>query len=188
MSAGQFNQDNVNAAAKNATIGVLGCFGLMILSCSGCMIIGWLVSPNSEQLAKLQPDRKAVVDNEVATAQVQQNKPPAASSEPRDMGQSGAVLNEQRRRKCIDALISVGIPGMKSIAVSPAGTNLAIEMGDEWHYLPYNSRVMMAQQIESIWVRIASPANPRLAMIKLVDSAGNEVGGSKAFGGVWVVD
>ena len=40
------------------------------------------------------------------------------------------------------------------------------------------------------WAAIASPQEPDLARIKIVDAKGNEVGGSRVWGGslIWVQD
>jgi len=57
-----------------------------------------------------------------------------------------------------------------------------ITVGDQWHYDTYQLRLQIAQDIESSWAHIYGDK----ARIKLLDKNGNEVGGTKMLGGVWV--
>lgn len=57
-----------------------------------------------------------------------------------------------------------------------------------WHLRHYQLRLQDAQTLWKAWAVIASPNEPDLARIKLVDENGNEVGGSRILGGslIWV--
>jgi hypothetical protein len=59
---------------------------------------------------------------------------------------------------------------------------------DIWHLRHYQLRLQDAQTLWEAWAVIASHSEPDLARIKLVDGNGNEVGGSRMWGGslIWV--
>jgi len=52
-----------------------------------------------------------------------------------------------------------------------------------WHVRHYQVRLQDAQTLWEVWARIASPKQPDSARIKIVDQRGNEVGGSRVWGG-----
>jgi hypothetical protein len=57
-----------------------------------------------------------------------------------------------------------------------------------WHMKLYQIRLQDAQTLWEAWARIASPSEPDKARISIVDMRGNEVGGSRVWGGslIWV--
>lgn len=59
---------------------------------------------------------------------------------------------------------------------------------DIWHLRHYQLRLQDAQTLWEAWAVIASPSEPDSARINLVDGNGNEVGGSRVWGGslIWV--
>lgn len=63
-----------------------------------------------------------------------------------------------------------------------------IYVGDHWHYLPYQIRYQMAQNIWKKWAIALGLSDIDIARIKIKDLNGNIVGGSSVFAGsiVWV--
>ena len=57
-----------------------------------------------------------------------------------------------------------------------------------WHVRAYQIRLQDAQTLWEAWAHIASPQDLDKARIKIVDQRGNEVGGSRVWGGslIWV--
>ncbi|MBL8167626.1 MAG: hypothetical protein JNJ50_05705 [Acidobacteria bacterium] len=68
--------------------------------------------------------------------------------------------------------------------------NLKVTVTQRWHYQPKAVRLQMAQMVWKAWAAIHSPTEPDTARITLRDTVGNEVGGSKMWGGsfIWVND
>ncbi|OHB55206.1 MAG: hypothetical protein A2Y12_09270 [Planctomycetes bacterium GWF2_42_9] len=68
----------------------------------------------------------------------------------------------------------------------PSGADITV--ANVWHYQPYQLRLQMAQNLWKAWARINSPDEPDMAKIRILDLNGNEVGGSRVWGGslIWV--
>jgi hypothetical protein len=89
---------------------------------------------------------------------------------------------------------SVQLSGAKTnffsaVSGANAGT-VRITVTDKWHYLHKQQRLQLAQSVWEMWARVYSPQDLDKARISLVDYRGNEVGGSRVFGGslIWVQD
>lgn len=63
-----------------------------------------------------------------------------------------------------------------------------VTVANSFHYEPYQMRLQLAQTFWQGWSRIHSPTEPDKARIKVLDMSGNEVGGSRVWGGsvIWV--
>lgn len=64
---------------------------------------------------------------------------------------------------------------------------LTITIADAWHYQPYQLRLQGAQDLWKIWAGIHFPDKPDTARVSIVDRHGNEVAGSRVWGGslIW---
>lgn len=62
-----------------------------------------------------------------------------------------------------------------------------LQVHNDWHYQPYQIRLQVTQNLWKIWASCHYPTNPDQARIKIVDHNGNEVAGSRIFGGslIW---
>jgi hypothetical protein len=66
---------------------------------------------------------------------------------------------------------------------------LVVTVGETWHQAVRQDRLMAAQNLWKLWASINSPTDPDHSRIKLVDTNGNEVGGSGVMGSsISVVD
>jgi len=158
-------------AAPTTKDKVFGCgFGLvLLLLVSSCANYFW---PGAEE----NPPQVAETE-----------KPPTISDEEeREIIRQLEVYASEKRNKFMEVVAASGIPGI--VSVDRKGDLVGVTVNDDWHFLPSEIRQMHAARMESIWARIASPDQPRLAMIKIFDTSGREVGGSRALGGVWVND
>ena len=69
-----------------------------------------------------------------------------------------------------------------------------IFVDDSWHYSPKQVRLQAAQNLWEKWARISIASgrveNADAARVRIVDQNGNEVGGSRVWGGslIWVQD
>lgn len=73
-------------------------------------------------------------------------------------------------------------------SVSVRGSTATITVANEWHAMNYQVRYQAAQNLWQVWAGVASPTNPDAARIVITDYNGNEVGGSRVWGGsmIWV--
>ena len=72
---------------------------------------------------------------------------------------------------------------------SDPGTHSAdLTVTNLWHVQTYQIRLQMAQNLWKTWAIIHSPKNSDMARIRILDFNGNEVGGSRTWGGslIWV--
>jgi hypothetical protein len=67
--------------------------------------------------------------------------------------------------------------------VGRKGETIDVYVGNEWHFLPYQIRLQMAQNIWATWVLASNPETPDRARVDIKDLNGNSVGGSKLLGG-----
>lgn len=67
--------------------------------------------------------------------------------------------------------------------VGRKGETIVVYVGNEWHFLPYQIRLQMAQNIWATWVLASNAEAPDHARVDIKDLNGNGVGGSKLLGG-----
>ena len=65
-------------------------------------------------------------------------------------------------------------------------SDIKVYVADTWHYQPYQIRLQAAQNLWKLWASIRSPRHLDWALISLVDSNGNSVGGSSVMAGFLV--
>lgn len=103
--------------------------------------------------------------------------------------------SEMETRKRLDTFLAVlqtaEVTVVKSVRVQEISAGMweaKIEVSNNWHIKPYQIRLQDAQNLWNAWAKIASPNEPDSARIKIVDSNGNEVGGSRVLAGslIWV--
>ena len=109
-----------------------------------------------------------------------------AAAEEKEKAQAMAAAGQFR------AMIAKVDDGMIS-EVAPDGSSpnrLLIAVSDRWHYQPKQIRLQTAQALQRLWATAFSPDRPDHARIRLLDQTGNEVGGSRVWGGsvIWVAD
>jgi len=95
---------------------------------------------------------------------------------------------QENMESFIKKLQAAGITNDSIKDVSFEYGRLVIKVANSWHFQPYQLRLQMAQNLWNIWASIDSPDAPDKALIRIVDLNGNEVGGSRIFGGslIWV--
>lgn len=78
---------------------------------------------------------------------------------------------------------------VNSTRITDDGT-VVLKVANAWHTQPYQMRLQVAQRFQQAWARLYSPDNSDKARISIVDNNGNEVGGSRVWGGemIWVSD
>jgi hypothetical protein len=101
--------------------------------------------------------------------------------------------NQQQQEKLkadIDMFVKVleasGVNNSTIARCSNRGDTLVVVVANSWHILPYQIRLQSAQNLWKVWARIHAPEKPDSASISLTDYNENEVGGSRALGGIWV--
>jgi hypothetical protein len=60
---------------------------------------------------------------------------------------------------------------------------IIVYVSDAWHFLPYQIRLQLAQNIWATWATAMNAPNPDHARVDIRDNNGNSVGGSKLLGG-----
>ncbi|MHC4879478.1 MAG: hypothetical protein ACYTGL_23735 [Planctomycetota bacterium] len=65
---------------------------------------------------------------------------------------------------------------------------IIVTVPNSFHYQPYPIRLQFTQAIHKLWVGVRDPESPHNPEISLRDVSGNEIGGTKLLGGVWVVE
>ncbi|MBI2441563.1 MAG: hypothetical protein HYV35_09345 [Lentisphaerae bacterium] len=85
-------------------------------------------------------------------------------------------------------LKTAGIDNTYINSCSASGDKLTIVVATAWHYWPYQIRLQIAQGLWGHWANIHSPSDLDKSRILLTDITGNEVGGSRMWGGslIWV--
>ncbi len=107
--------------------------------------------------------------------------------------QSQAVARGSLEEK-LDAYMEVlrGVALVERVAAEQSGDQwrATITVADLWHVRHYQVRLQDAQTLWKAWALTASPQDPDCARISIVDHNGNEVGGSRVWGGslIWVQD
>jgi len=98
---------------------------------------------------------------------------------------------------CLDAYMALldagGVTLVRSVSARSIGDRtreLTLTVDNLWHIRHEQVRLQDAQALWETWATIASPKDPDNARIKLIDMRGNEVGGSRVWGGslIWVKD
>lgn len=119
------------------------------------------------------------------------------SQRPRRVDRGGAVNRQESQallQSKLDAYIAVLEAGkvsvVRRVGVEQNGNiwTAILTVDNVWHMKLYQIRLQDAQTLWKAWASIASPNDPDLARISIVDLHGNEVGGSRVWGGslIWV--
>lgn len=86
------------------------------------------------------------------------------------------------------------IPGINDIiarvAQGDTAESVRVTVTNAWHHMHRQERLQGAQTIQRAWALVRSRDHPDAARLELVDLNGNEVGGSRVWGGtlIWVQD
>jgi hypothetical protein len=105
-----------------------------------------------------------------------------------------AAASQKSAQDNVDTFIAVleaaGVGNALVTNVSTRGETATITVATGWHYQPKQVRQQSAQILWQTWAMIASPNDLDKARLKLTDSVGNEVGGSRFLAGslIWVND
>jgi hypothetical protein len=105
-------------------------------------------------------------------------------------------VSKEEVKKKLDAYVAVlDLAEVKliddvSVKYELGSWNATLTVRNLWHLRHKQIRFQDAQTLWKAWAAIASPKDPDNARIKLVDQNGNEVGGSRVWGGslIWVQD
>lgn len=151
-------------------------------SCSLCMIVGAI----SNYLNPPKPEQ--------AASNPASSPPPVASPTPtpEPTPDESALAKEKLARDVERFKVELKKAGVgNEIAFAFQGVDkhkLRVSVTDTWHIAPYQTRLQTAQRLQQAWARIHSPDKPDEARISMVDEMGNEVGGSRVWGGtlIWV--
>jgi hypothetical protein len=88
----------------------------------------------------------------------------------------------QDRQAFLNILRDAGVKSDLIISVGPGLTNnpdeVRVTVGESWFWMPYQTRLQMAQDIWRIWAMNHTPAHLDRSYLRLVDRNGNEAGGS----------
>jgi hypothetical protein len=102
--------------------------------------------------------------------------------------EDGTNSSNKKNADLLIAGIAV-LGGDKAIeTVSVSEYSATITVSNAWHVVPYQIRLQAAQNIWKLWATISAPVREVEAKISIVDLNGNEVGGSRVWGGslIWV--
>lgn len=159
-----------------------GCLSV-ILFVVACGVWGALFGPS-------RAEREAARSAEQQAAEEAAQQSQAALAEERERVEQAsrelAAAEAVDRDRFLSLAAEAAVPHVVTAAASRKTISVVVE--DRWHSLPKATRQQAAEQMLSMWARIASPSDTRLAMIAIVDREGRAVGGSRVLGGVWVND
>lgn len=178
---------------KKQTQGCLGCLGVIILLLIAAVAGSIFSNDKEKQSAEVAPtsqeqqgqveepeketeeERKKREEEEAAKREAEEEeKRKAAESAEKNLQGYIDLINATGMNVYVD---SVGYySGFKWIEVTVKNT---------WHYEPKQIRLQAAQTLWEVWATQFCPEEETLdnCRIRLVDLAGNEVGGSSAWGG-----
>lgn len=160
----------------------------------GLWIIAIGVALRSNPDSRSMPPRGGVVPENsaagVATPAAPSSATAVASPNPTPQGRVDhetfqrdmqAYLTLLRARNISPSLVT-------SCSEGAGGRRLNINVVNGWHYQPYQMRLQAAQNLQRLWAQVHSINDPDNARISILDLNGNEVGGSRFWGGtlVWV--
>ena len=111
--------------------------------------------------------------SEQATETIAVAKDPLTSKGSRDIQTFISLLNT----------LEIDPPMIVGCQYERIGRTATITVGDMWHYEPKRIRTQTAKHLWQAWAQIHSPGNRDSARIKLVDSNGDTVGGSRVWAG-----
>jgi hypothetical protein len=98
------------------------------------------------------------------------------------VGKDGEGANDSHVVQFI-TLIRFQTEGKFITQVGRKGETIVVTVANEWHFLPYQIRLQMAQNIWTTWVLATKAENPDHARVDIKDLNGNSVGGSRLLGG-----
>lgn len=112
---------------------------------------------------------------------------PAASPTPEPAQTEDAMLS-----RFSDLVKKVDPKGeiIERAEVGPTSRHLTVTVANSWHREPYQIRLQAAQGLWKAWAAVNSPTEPDRSRLRLTDGNGNEVGGSRTWGGsmIWVAE
>ncbi len=168
--------------------------GKRVYLSTGEVIEGWVIS--EIDFPRKRVTLKNETDGQIITLQPDDSAPKVS----RDAKKERLLKEEDERRAnqqvsdrstlYVAALNAAGAKLVENVAVEQTGDvwEARLTVKDLWHIRHYQVRLQDAQTLWDLWARIASPKQPDLARISIVDHRGNEVGGSRIWGGslIWV--
>lgn len=133
---------------------------------------------------------RSEIQAELAAAKAERDRRAQMAKAQADAKAKAAV--QKRAQDEIDAyatILRVADPdGALVKKVSSKGDELILTVSNAWHFQPYQIRLQAAQNLWEGWANLHSRSEPDKARLSLVDFNGNEVGGSRVWGGslIWV--
>lgn len=156
------------------------------------------------QVSEVAVAREERRQAEIAAEMARQEEARLAAEAEREAQERRRAEAEERRNAAqreiqdrLDAYIALleaaEVTIVQSVSVRRSGDNIwtaTLTVKDIWHIRHYQIRLQDAQALWEGWATIASPREPDLARISIVDGRGNEVGGSRILAGslIWVKD
>ena len=142
----------------------------------------------AEAAKKAEEERKA---RELAAAEAKRK----AEEERRQQEEARQEAAQKQVKDRLDAYMALlnaaEVRLIDNVSVRRIGDDtweVTLTVDNLWHVRHHQVRLQDAQTLWEAWARIASPSKPDNARIKIVDQRGNEVGGSRVWGGslIWV--
>ena len=156
----------------------------------GTMVI-WLIVESADYMQHTF-ENMGREDNQQAakpTPKPRRQPPRVQTEADANSGESSRIVAEIQRLEFLELLNRTEMSNA-ILAVGRGANNheLRLEVQRSWHSQPYDVRLKAAQVLWQAWAEIHSPDDHDLARVQLVDSAGNEVGGSRDSAGsrIWV--
>jgi tetratricopeptide (TPR) repeat protein len=144
-----------------------------------CLGIAAKAKPSDPLLAKIETEVASLKHERNLLAERQ-----AKADEAEHAGRLQRMLAELKKIGATAELVH-------SIELDATNENeVVVTVGDAWHSVPHQIRLQNAQAIWKTWAAINRNAKADASRLRLVDHMGNEVGGSRVFGGsaIWVQD
>ena len=184
----------------NPLVGLLA-FVIIIAVCAG--VCTGVFNLGDKTLPSVGDKQGSASRTPTGQATAEQAAPQLAAAEAKRRAEKQRQAEEKAKREAaeeevrdrLDAYIALlnaaEVKLINNVSVERIGDDIweaTLTVDNLWHIRHHQIRLQDAQTLWEAWARIASPEEPDKARIKLADLRGNEVGGSRVWGGslIWV--
>jgi hypothetical protein len=149
-----------------------------------------LIKKEIEDDRKRKMQERLLAQEQINAEQMAQRERKAERQrkEAEERSQAIKLANEANALAFMLVLKSVDPEGLIFRTAYADDRTLTIVVTNYWHLRLYQIRLQDAQLLQRLWAKVYCPSDPDTARITIVDVLGNEVGGSRIWGGtmIWV--
>lgn len=168
-----------------AAVAALGCLGVFVLTCSGCMCMGFFTAPSgSSQFAGETisvPQSEPLADeHEVIASDSQflpESSPEQHELEVRQSHREQVEPDQEPYRTLMFAAVDANHFSVVRFLIVK-DKHLVIHVANAWNQQTYDVRLNAARKLWALWAEIRSPDERDAATIVIVDEQVNQIGQS----------